>query len=82
VRTSLLTYIALGVASLVGGSAIIETIFSWNGVGKWGISAMTNLDPPAIQGFVLVTGLFTLTMFVVLDVVTSILDPRITITND
>jgi peptide/nickel transport system permease protein len=82
VRTSLLTFIALGTATLVGGSAIIESIFNWNGIGQWGVTAMTNLDAPDIQGFVLVTGLFTLTVFVLLDVVTSILDPRISITHD
>jgi ABC-type dipeptide/oligopeptide/nickel transport system permease component len=82
IRTSMLTYVALGVAAMVGGSSILETVFNWNGLGQGGVQAMLNLDPPMIQGVVLVAGLFTLTIFVILDVITSILDPRISITND
>jgi peptide/nickel transport system permease protein len=82
VRTPLLLYIALGAGSLVGGSAIIETLFSWPGVGALGVSGMGTLDLPVIQAFVLITGVTTLVTFLVLDMLSMILDPRVKLNHD
>jgi peptide/nickel transport system permease protein len=82
VRTPLLLYIALGAVSLVGGSAIIETLFSWPGVGALGVSGMGTLDLPVIQAFVLITGVTTLVTFLVLDMLSMILDPRVKLNHD
>jgi peptide/nickel transport system permease protein len=79
VRTPILTYVAMGVGSLIGGAAIIETLFSWPGYGAWGIGGMSSLDAPVIQTFVLVSGLLALLSYVVLDIVSVIFDPRISI---
>lgn len=76
-RTSVITYLAMILGSLVGGTAIIESIFSWNGIGQWGLTSITNRDLPAIQGFVIVAGSLTLFIYVVLDVVVAVLDPRV-----
>lgn len=76
-RTPILTYTAMLFGAMVGGSAIIETIFSWQGLGQWGLKAIVALDIPAIQGFVIVTGLFTMLVYLVLDLVVAALDPRI-----
>lgn len=77
IRGSILTYFVTALAALVGGSAIVETIFSWNGIGKWGVGVMAQMDIPAVQGFVLVTTLAALFLYVVLDIVVAALDPRI-----
>lgn len=77
VRTPLLTYGAILLGSLLGGAAIVETIFSWRGLGQWALDAMLKLDLPAIQGFVLVVGLLTLLIYLLLDLVVLILDPRV-----
>jgi peptide/nickel transport system permease protein len=79
VRTPILTYVAMGLGSLIGGAAIIETLFSWPGYGAWGIAGMGSLDAPVIQSFVLVSGLLALVSYVVLDIVSVIFDPRISI---
>lgn len=76
-RTPILTYTAMLFGAMVGGSAIIETIFSWNGLGQWGLNAIITLDLPAIQGFVIVTGLFTMFVYLALDLLVAALDPRI-----
>lgn len=76
-RTPILTYAAIMFASLVGGTAIIETVFNWNGVSQWSVQAMLTNNFPAIQGFIVVTGTITLLVYVLLDVVTGLLDPRI-----
>ena len=76
-RTPLLTYTAMLFGTLLGGAAIVETIFSWRGMGQWALEAMLKVDLPAIQGFVLVTGLSTLLIYLILDIIVMILDPRI-----
>jgi peptide/nickel transport system permease protein len=76
-RSTLLTYAAIVLAALIGGDAIIEIVFSWNGLGQWGVNSMLRLDVPAVQAFVLVTGTLTLTIYFLLDLVSARLDPRI-----
>lgn len=76
-RTSILTYTAILFGAMVGGSSIIETMFAWQGLGQWGLSSILALDIPAIQGFVIVTGLITMTVYLALDLLVVALDPRI-----
>jgi len=76
-RGPIITYTAILVAALVGGASIIETMFSWRGLGQWGLQAILNKDVPAIQGFVIATGSFTMIVYLALDLVVAALDPRI-----
>jgi len=76
-RTPILTYGAILFGALIGGAAIIETIFSWPGVGNWALSAILSLDIPVIQGFILAAGFVTITLFLLLDVLIVLLDPRV-----
>ncbi len=76
-RTPILTFGALVFAGLFGGTAIVETIFNWNGLSQWAVTAMLRHDYPEIQGFVLVVGVITLLVYFGLDLVTGILDPRV-----
>jgi peptide/nickel transport system permease protein len=76
-RTPILTYGAILFGALVGGAAIIETIFTWQGVGQWALTAILELDIPIIQGFILAAGLVTIVLYLLLDVLVLILDPRI-----
>jgi len=76
-RTSILTYSAMLFAALIGGAAIVESVFAWDGVGPWAIDAIIRLDLPAIQGFVLAAGAITLLTYTLLDVLVAVLDPRV-----
>lgn len=76
-RTPVLTYAAILVGQLVGGATVVEYIFTWNGVGFWGLQGILSLDVPVIQAFVMVAGIITLLTYVVLDIVVIALDPRI-----
>ena len=76
-RTPILTYGGILLAALVGGAAIVETIFSWGGFGEWAVDSILQLDLPAIQGFVLFAGLGTLIVFTALDLLIAVLDPRV-----
>lgn len=81
-RTPLLTFAAINAATLIGGSAIIELIFSWQGLGQWGLNALTQLDPPQVRGYVLLTATVTLVAFIVLDLLSVRLDPRISLAEE
>jgi peptide/nickel transport system permease protein len=76
-RTPILTYAAILFGTLIGGEAIVETIFGWQGVGQWALEGVLKVDIPVIQGFVILGGFATLLIYLLLDVVVSVLDPRI-----
>ena len=76
-RTPILTYGAILLGGLLGGAAIIETIFSWQGLGQWALVSILNLDVPAIRGFILVSGVIAILVYLVLDLLILILDPRV-----
>jgi peptide/nickel transport system permease protein len=77
-RSPILTYAAMLFGDLLGGAAIVETIFDWRGLGQWGLRGVLRLDVPVMQGFVLAAGLLTLVVFLILDVLILTLDPRVT----
>ncbi len=76
-RTTIVTYTGVIFASLLGGEAIVERIFSWDGIGRWSLEGIIKLDIPVVQGMVLVAGAITLIVYTVLDIVIGLLDPRI-----
>jgi peptide/nickel transport system permease protein len=76
-RTPVLTYSAILFGSLLGASAIVETIFAWPGVGQWALAGTLQADIPVIQGFVLLIGLLTMVVYLALDLSVLLLDPRV-----
>lgn len=76
-RTSILTYSAVVLATLIGGTAVVESIFAWGGIGHWMIDSVMKMDVPSIQGFVLLSGAVTFLVYLLLDLVVFALDPRI-----
>jgi peptide/nickel transport system permease protein len=76
-RTPILTYGGILLAALMGGAAIVETIFAWGGFGEWAIDSILRLDIPAVQGFIVVAGIGTLLAFLLLDLLVAALDPRV-----
>jgi peptide/nickel transport system permease protein len=62
---------------LLGGAVIVETLFAWGGVGQYAITAITNSDYNAVQGFVLVAGVFSVIVYLVVDLLHAALDPRV-----
>jgi peptide/nickel transport system permease protein len=72
-----ITIIGIQVASIIAGSAIVETVFSWPGMGWLAVKSIGSRDYPVIQGIVLVSALaFSLTNLAV-DLVYVLVDPRI-----
>ena len=77
--TPLLTFIATEMTSLVGTVALIEYVFSWGGVGQYGLSAIIAGDFTVVQAYVLLLALFSVLVFLVVDVVVLLLEPRATV---
>jgi ABC-type dipeptide/oligopeptide/nickel transport system permease subunit len=73
---SLLTYGGLLFTGMIGGDAIVEQVFSWNGYGQFILGRIMQIDLPEIEGFVVVTGTITLMVFLLVDVAIAIVDPR------
>lgn len=80
VRASIMTYLVLLFAASLSGAAIIESVFSWPGIGGWALDGVLKGDMPVIQGFVLVMGAASLLGYVILDTLITLLDPRTRIT--
>ncbi|MFQ5894401.1 MAG: ABC transporter permease [Nitrospinota bacterium] len=73
------TIIGLEFGHLLGGAVIIETVFAWPGVGRLMIQAVYSKDFPLVQASVTVTALIFVTLNIVVDLLYSVLDPRVRI---
>lgn len=73
----LLTQIGLDLGFLLGGIVIIEQVFSWPGVGRLAVEAITQADVPLIMGAVLFATLVIVLANLAVDVIYATLDPRL-----
>ena len=74
---TILTLLALSIGSLLGGTAIIESIFMWDSVGKLAVDAITMRDYPLIQAYVVWMALIYVLVNMITDLLYRFLDPRI-----
>lgn len=72
-----LAVMGLQLGYLLGGSILIETVFSWPGTGMLLNTAIFQRDLPLLQGTILVLALFFVFLNLLVDVVQTALDPRI-----
>ena len=72
-----LTVIGLGIGGIIGGSAIIEAIFTWPGIGSYVFTAISARDFPVVQGFVIIAGASYVLASTLVDIAGGFLDPRI-----
>lgn len=78
--TPLVTFVATELTSLVGTVSLIEYVFSWGGVGQYGLSAIIAGDFAAVQAYVLMLALFSVLVFLLVDVFVLLTEPRATVT--
>lgn len=76
IRVPLITVIGLSYAGLLEGSVMIETVFSWPGIGNYLTTALLNADMNAVLGSTLVIGAVFIFINKVSDVLYRVLDPR------
>lgn len=72
----LITMLGLSLGSLLGGTAVVEVIFSCPGLGNLAVSAIMKYDYPLIQGYVLWVSLMYMLINWLVDIFCSLLDPR------
>ena len=78
----ILTCISIYVGLFLGGSTIIEGIFSINGLGKMAVNSVARLDYNMLQGFVLWCAIAYLIVNLTVDIISALIDPRIKYGND
>ncbi len=73
----LITLLGLSLGSLLGGTAVVEIIFSYPALGSLAIQAITSMDYPLVQGFVMWIALAYMIVNIVVDISYEYLDPRL-----
>jgi len=77
VLTPVITMIGMDLGYFLGGVLIIESVFGLPGVGQLAYNAIGELDIPMITGTVLVAALFMVVMNFIVDVLYTVIDPRV-----
>jgi ABC-type dipeptide/oligopeptide/nickel transport system permease component len=62
---------------LLGGAVLIETVYGLNGIGQYAVQSITTSDYAPIQAFVLVAAIFTMLVYLVVDLIHFATDPRV-----
>jgi peptide/nickel transport system permease protein len=73
----ILTVVGIQVASLLGGTVIIETIFALPGIGRYIYEAIANRDYPVVQGVTIVIAAIFVVVSMTVDILYAVLDPRL-----
>ncbi|WP_374449521.1 ABC transporter permease [Stella sp.] len=62
---------------LLGGAVLVETVFAWGGLGQYAVQSVVNSDYAALQAVVLLSAVFTMLVFLLVDLAYFVIDPRI-----
>ncbi len=73
----LITLLGLSLGSLLGGTAVVEVLFSYPGLGNLAVQAITSYDYPLIQGYVLWIALIYMVINLIVDASYNFFDPRV-----
>ena len=74
---TIITLLTISIGSLLGGTAIVESIFMWDGVGKMAVDAINMRDYPIIQAYVMWMAIIYVVVNLITDLSYRYLDPRI-----
>ena len=74
---TIVTLLSLSIGSLLGGTAIVESIFMWEGVGKLAVDAITMRDYPMIQAYVVWMAIIYVVVNLLTDILYHYIDPRV-----
>ncbi|MGC3955900.1 MAG: ABC transporter permease [Propionicimonas sp.] len=72
-----ITVAGLQLGALLGGAVLTETVFSWNGIGRFVVESIQQRDYPVVQSTILICALLFLLVNLIVDVLYAILNPRI-----
>ena len=74
-----LTTLGMVFSFLLGSNVVIEKVFAWPGVGSYAVDALMQSDYAPVQGFVLVMALLFVAINLLIDVLYTVIDPRVSI---
>lgn len=77
ISVTIVTVTGTEVATLLGGTIIVEQLFGWSGLGWYICSSVSNRDYPAVQGSVLIIAAFFVVINMIMDILYAAIDPRI-----
>jgi len=72
-----ITVVGILVWFLLGGAVLVETVYAWGGLGQYAVEAVVNSDYAPLQAFVLLAAVFTMVVFLLVDLAYFLFDPRI-----
>lgn len=70
------TFVGTEITGLVGTMSLIEYVFAWGGLGQYGLNAIVSGDFTAVQGYVLALALFSVVVFLAIDIIVHLIEPR------
>lgn len=73
----LVTVIGIMFWFMLGGAVLVETVFAWDGLGQYAVESVVNSDYAPLQAFVLIAAVFTMLVFLLVDLAYFLIDPRI-----
>lgn len=74
---SIVTIISVLYGFLIGGAVLVEMVFSWGGAGQYAVQGVLNSDFYPVLGFVLFSAIFSLFVYLAVDLIYFAIDPRI-----
>lgn len=77
IMITVVTLTGLSIGSLMGGTAVVESIFVWPGIGSLVLTAISNRDYPIIQGYVLWMAVIFIVINMITDLLYKVFDPRV-----
>ena len=78
----IVTVLGLELGSMIAFAVVTETVFAWPGMGKLLIDSILTLDRPVIVAYLMMTVLIFIVINLVVDIVYTILDPRVRLTGE
>ena len=76
-----LTVVGLGAAALIGGAPIVETVYSWPGVGEYTVQAIGARDLPVVVAYTMLAVLAYVVTSLLIDLLLAAIDPRLRVTT-
>jgi ABC-type dipeptide/oligopeptide/nickel transport system permease component len=74
---SIITIISVLYGFLIGGAVLVEIVFSWGGAGQYAVQGVLNSDLYPVLGFVLFSAIFSLFVYLAVDLIYFVIDPRL-----
>jgi ABC-type dipeptide/oligopeptide/nickel transport system permease component len=73
---SVITIVSVLFGFLIGGAVLVEIVFSWGGAGQYAVQGVLNADLNPVLGFVLYSAILSLIIYLIVDLIYFVLDPR------